>query len=132
MPQWLDEAYVLQLHHAQIDEHGGSYGVLNSGALDSTLYRPIRKLEYEPESTLFELAASYGFGFARNHCFKDGNKRIALVVTDVFLILNGWELEADELETTDVMLRLAKGELDEAEFAAWVEMKAVAFEVDAR
>ncbi len=31
------------------------------------------------------LAASYAYGFIKNHCFVDGNKRVVFVVACVFL-----------------------------------------------
>ena len=130
-PTWLDEEFVLQLHQAQIDEHGGAPGVLNPGGLASTLARPLNLLQYEPESSVTRLAASYGYGFAKNHCFNDGNKRIAFVAMAVFLVLNGYDIDAGELEATDVMLGEADGSLGEKELAAWLELRAVHFDIDA-
>ena len=66
------------------------------------------------------LAASYGFGFAKNHCFKDGNKRIALLTAAVFLEINGQSLIADEAETVKVFEGLAIGEISEEQFALWI------------
>jgi len=53
-----------------------------------------------------------GFGLARNHAFLDGNQRTSFVAMNVFLILNGYEIETAEAEAVDVMLRLAAGSLD--------------------
>lgn len=130
MFNWLDEDFVLQLHRALVDEHGGSHGVLNHGSLESTLQRPVNLLQYKPSSHVFELAASLGYGLAKNHCFNDGNKRIALVGTDVFLQLNAYELQVDEMEATDAILALAGGDLNESEFALWVEANAVLYNID--
>ncbi len=102
-------------------EYGGRPGPPRDNALESTLARPHNLLAYEPERNVFELAACYGFGFARNHCFPDGNKRIALVCMDIFLQLNGFELTADEVEAVDVIRTLAAGEMSEADLALWLE-----------
>ena len=67
-----------------------------------------------------ELAAAYGFGLARNHPFIDGNKRSAFVATELFLVLNGWQLVASDSASVLVMLSLAAGEIDEPTFAAWL------------
>lgn len=64
------------------------------------------------DAGLPRLATEYGFGLARNHAFLDGNKRTAFVAMNVFLILNGYEIETAEAEAVDVMLRLAAGSLD--------------------
>jgi death on curing protein len=62
----------------------------------------------------------YGFGLARNHAFLDGNKRTAFVAMNVFLILNGYEIETAEAEAVDVMLRLAAGSLDLDGLVQWI------------
>jgi death-on-curing protein len=53
------------------------------------------------------LAAVYGYGFVKNHCFIDGNKRIALASVSIFLIGNGFQLTASEVETARFFLDLA-------------------------
>lgn len=68
------------------------------------------------------LAATYGFGLARNHPYRDGNKRLALLVMFVFLGLNGSDLEAAEPDVVTVMLKLAAGELSEAALAKWLRV----------
>lgn len=69
---------------------------------------------------MFDLAASYAFGLARNHCFIDGNKRIALTAALTFLALNGFDLEAPKTETYSIVTGLAAGEVTEAGFSAWL------------
>jgi len=55
-----------------------------------------------------------------NHPFVDGNKRAALIATELFLVLNGFELVVGDAECVVTILALAAGELDEAEFAGWL------------
>ena len=93
----------------------------NEDALAATLARPQNLLNYEPSSSIFDLAAAYGFGFARNHCFPDGNKRLALASMDIFLSLNGFDLVPDEAETVVVINALAAGEYEQADLAEWLE-----------
>lgn len=124
MPNWLDKKEVLFFHSELLVEYGGLAGPPRDNALESTLARPRNLLAYESKRRVFELAACYGFGFARNHCFPDGNKRIALVSMDVFLQVNGFELIADEVETVALISALAAGEMSEAELALWVETNA--------
>jgi death on curing protein len=75
-PKWLSERIVLAIHDQQIAEHGGSPGLRDPGLLDSALNRPVNTHVYDESASLFDLAADYGFGLAKNHAFIDGNKRL--------------------------------------------------------
>ena len=72
------------------------------------------------EPDFADLAASYGFGIARNHPFVDGNKRTAFVSVELFLGLNGYQLVADDAACVLTMLAVAAGEMEETNFAAWL------------
>jgi death-on-curing protein len=119
-PQWLTRSVVEALHADQIREHGGQQGLRDAGLLESALARPQHLWSYEAKADLATFAAEYGFGLAKNHAFLDGNKRVAFVATNVFLILNGYEIEAPEPEVVDTMLRLADGRLSRDKFANWI------------
>jgi death-on-curing protein len=119
-PLWLSRPIVEALHADQVREHGGQLGLRDAGLLESALARPQHVWTYEPDADLAALAAEYGFGLARNHAFLDGNKRVAFVATNVFLIMNGLEIEAPEPQVVDTMLRVAQGDLDCDAFAAWI------------
>jgi death-on-curing protein len=67
-----------------------------------------------------DLAAAYGFGIARNHPFVDGNKRTAFVAVELFLDLNGFDLQVNDADCVLTMLALAAGDLDERAFAGWI------------
>lgn len=119
-PRWLTSTVLLAIHADQIETHGGSFGLRDRGLLDSALERPRNRALYRPDSDLCTLAASYGFGIARNHPFVDGNKRAAFQGMYVFLGLNGLRIGASEEEVVSVMLDLASGHFDEAQLAAWL------------
>lgn len=126
---WLTKTMVVAIHGELLVEHGGLDGTYKNDALESTLARPQQLLNYaNPEPSLFELAANYAFGFARNHCFSDGNKRIALASIDVFLQLNGYELKASEVDAVDMIMRLAAGKVEEPELSHWIEQNAQVLE----
>ncbi len=97
----------------------------DAGLLESALYRPVNLAAYG-EPTVFELAASYAFGLARNHPFIDGNKRTAFAVSAVFLQLNGQRLAASPADATATFIALAAGTLGEAELVAWFAKYCVA------
>lgn len=126
VPVWVPSSAVRAIHAELLREHGGLFGPAHEAALESTLARPQQLLTYAaPPPTISQLAAAYGFGLARNHCFPDGNKRIALAVIDVFLQLNGFELIVREEDAALTIRSLAAGELDEAELADWIQENAV-------
>jgi death-on-curing protein len=105
-------------HGAQLAEHGGGQGTRDPGALESALARP-RNLAVYGAPDAAALAAAYAFGIARNHPFVDGNKRTAAVVSELFLIRNGYALGANDAEVVVAFLALAAGEVTEDEMADW-------------
>lgn len=122
--RWIDKRALILLHDESLAEHGGASGMRDEGLLDSALARPLNQAAYgEPDFAT--LAASYGFGVAKNHPSVDGNKRAAFLCVGLFLYLNGYRLRAAQAEATAAMLELAAGELDEAAFAEWLRRHAV-------
>lgn len=116
---WLSQAVVVAVHDAQLATHGGGAGVRDANLLKSALARPENLAAYgKPDAA--DLAAAYGFGISRNHAFIDGNKRTGFVAAEMFLILNGHQLSADDTSSTLTMLAVSAGDISEAEFAAWI------------
>jgi len=110
--------FVEALHAEQLRLHGGAAGIRDSGMLESALNRPQQKQQYGSPD-LAELAAAYLFGIAKNHPFVDGNKRTALAAADLFLHFNGFSLEADQDDLTQLVLMVAAGDIDEEGAAAF-------------
>ena len=86
----------------------------------SALARPRHRWEYGQTEDLFDCAASYGFGIAKNHAFNDGNKRTAFQSMYAFLGLNGHELDATEVSAVEIMFGVADGSISEKRLAAWL------------
>lgn len=122
-PTWLTWRIVQAIHFDQVLQHGGSQQVRDVALIESALSRPIDKWGDEGADVLL-LAAAYGFGIARNHGFEDGNKRTAFLAMYTFLGLNGYELEAPEVEVAQIMVGVADGTVGEAELATWVRSRA--------
>ena len=116
---WLDRAVLVAAHDEQLAEHGGAAGFRDEGLLDSALARPLNLAAYESPDVC-ALAASYAVALAKNHPFVDGNKRTAFVAMELFLWLNGHELNAGDAECVLAMLNVAAGEWDEATLAGWL------------
>ena len=119
-PKWISKKALLLLHEESLAQFGGARGLRDEGLLDSALARPRNTLCYMPEASLAHVAASYGFGIARNHAFIDGNKRAAFLSIGLFLIINGSRLVVDQSEAVGVVLGVASGEIDEVSLGTWI------------
>ena len=124
-PAWVLIDRVLAVHDIQLARHGGSAGIRDRGLLESALARPEQIFHYEPQSSLGKLAAAYAFGIAKNHPFVDGNKRTAFLTSALFLAKNGFFLNAAQPEAVIATLRLASGEWQEEQYAAWLQHNSV-------
>lgn len=112
----LEEA--LYLHSVLIERFGGSTGVLDPGLLESALARP-RSGYYK---TLSEQAAALMQSLTKNHAFSDGNKRMALALTAIFLSMNGVELSCSADESERLILDIAENKLQTVdEISALIE-----------
>jgi death on curing protein len=131
-PRWLLINVILAAQEAAIAEHGGAAGIRDRGLLESTLARPRNLLAYSEEVSEFDLAACYAYGLARNHCFVDGNKRVALIAALTFLELHGWRLEASREDRIETFLGLAVGEISEAKLSEWLRANSREIPPDAR
>ena len=62
-----------------------------------------------------EMAAAYLFHLSRNHPFLDGNKRVALTASEIFLDLNGICLDTSNKKLQELCLNVAAGKLSKDE-----------------
>jgi len=116
---WINRRALLLLHGESLVLHGGAPGMRDEGLLDSALARPENLAAYgQPD--VFDCAAAYAFGLAKNHPFIDGNKRAAFLGAGMFLRLNGFRLTATQHEATLTMLALAASDITEAAYADWL------------
>jgi death on curing protein len=115
---WVTLDVARAAHLEQLAEHGGGEGVRDERLLESAMARPQNLAAYgDPDAA--QLAAAYAYGIARNHPFVDGNKRTAAVVSETFLVLNGFDLMASDAELVVAFLALAAGDLSEEELTDW-------------
>ena len=120
-PTWINLRAIQAFHDQQINEHGGLPGLRDEGLLLSALSRPENAYHCsDPKPDLAELAAAYGFGFAKNYPFNDANKRTALIAMRLFLRLNGYDLAASPEDKYKMIIRVAASNISENELAQWV------------
>jgi len=91
----------------------GAGPVRDLGLLDSACHRPQASLfGREAYPTLAGKAAALMHSLACNHALVDGNKRLALLATVVFLRINGDALDLTDDEAFDLAMSGAAGQLD--------------------
>lgn len=118
---YLTPEQVLFLHARLIEETGGSHGVRDIGLLLSALGRSQASFE---ESDLypdvFSKAAALMDSLIRNHPFLDGNKRTGVMAAGLFLLRNGYRLNASNASLESLALDIAQSKVAIEEMATWL------------
>jgi death-on-curing protein len=123
LTQYLSLEEVLELHSRTIQKHGGKQGVRDMGLLESSLYR-CQSGYYQ---SLSEQAASLMQSLCMNHCFMDGNKRVALLATVVFLKMNGYNLKCTNKDVVQFIIKdIIVGKAHLKTIVLWLEERIVA------
>ncbi len=119
--RYLSLVEILELHEAIIANTGGARGIRDVGALESAVNQSrltFDQVDLYPD--LVSKAAALCFSLVMNHPFIDGNKRIGHATMETFLILNGFEIDADVDEQERLILDLAAGKLTREELTFWL------------
>jgi death-on-curing protein len=117
---------ILELHERLSETSGGTFGVRDFGALESALAQP--EMTFGGEDlypTVLEKAGALAYSLCLNHPFVDGNKRVAHAAMEIFLVLNGFEINATVDEQEKLSLDLAGGKVKREELIAWLQKKVV-------
>ncbi len=120
---------IISLHAKVIAQSGGSSGLRDRGALESAVAQP--EMTFGGEDlypTIAEKAAALGHSLIQNHPFVDGNKRIGHAAMEVFLVLNGYEINASVDEQEQIVLSVASSQMSRAEFGEWLKQHVVEVE----
>jgi death-on-curing protein len=122
MVRFLRMEIILAIHDDQIRLYGGAYGLRDAAGLDAAFHMPQAQFSGQfLHSTIFQMAAAYGFHLCQNHPFLDGNKRTAGMAMFTFLKLNGLEPIATESDYYAVMMAVASGNMTKEELADWLQ-----------
>jgi death-on-curing protein len=110
--QFLGVEHLLAIHRQVIRRFRGRAGLRDPGLLESAAAMPSAQFGGEfLHPTVAAMAAAYLFHVCRNHAFIDGNKRVALVAAEMFLVLNGYRLAAVNDDLERLTLAVADGSL---------------------
>lgn len=115
---FLTEEDVDAAHDEAIRRGGGEQGVLNRGMIISATMAP----QNGYYRTLAELAAVYAHGIAKNHGYRDANKRTAVVAFAQFLGANGYDVELGP-EWPGIVESVVKGEITRDQLAVMIAMR---------
>ena len=120
------EQQIADLHEHLLARHGGLPGSRVGTSLGAVLGRVQMNLAYQfDEPTVAQVAAFTVYAFTVGHPFNDANKRTALVVGDLILLVNGENVVANayQIELADLVIELAAGNIDRDRFMeTYVEM----------
>ena len=110
--------------HSQLE---GITGIRDLGLIESAVNAPFQTfggIDLYP--TIFDKAAQLAYGLTENHGFIDGNKRAAIHSMMVYMLLNGYDLIADENELFNVSMNIASGKITSDELSEWLKRKSKA------
>jgi death-on-curing protein len=90
----------------------GAGPIRDLGLLDSAAHRPQSSfMGHEAYPTLTAKAAALMHSIVGNHALVDGNKRLGLLATAVFLRINGYNLTLADDEAFELTMAVAAGQL---------------------
>ena len=116
----LDMRGLMAIHKELLARYGGSSREVDLAMLELVLVRAELVMKGPHWRIRARLAAGYGWRVLKNRPFAEGNKRMALAAMVTYLEMNGLAWKCGEVEETAMVLRAAAGEMQEAEWEAWV------------
>ena len=106
----------------QIKNYGGINGIRDMYLLSSAVSQPESSFDSKYlHNSLPEMAAAYVYHICQNHPFFDGNKRVALASSLVFLDMNDYHFECDLEILYDTIMKVANGALKKDELILFYE-----------
>jgi death-on-curing protein len=111
----LNEA--LHVHDLLLSKYGGSPGVRDRGLIEAALLRP----QTGYYNDLIEEAAALWESLSMNHGFVDGNKRVAFACMEIFLDLNGHEIQHSQEGVIEfIYAHLEAGRFNKDNLDSWL------------
>jgi len=118
----IDSKEVLTIHEILIEKFGGSKGVRDINVLLSALNRPFATFDGEElHKTINEKAAALIESLVKNHAFIDGIKRTGYVIMRLFMMQNGFDINASYTEKYDFVIDIASGKSEIHEIVNWIK-----------
>lgn len=119
---WVTAEDVMCLHSRLIERSGGLDGLRDRPGLEAAIGAPMQSFGgTDLYPTQIEKIARLGYGLAANHAFLDGNKRIGALMVQLLLKWNGYLLELQTGELSDMFISIAAGRNTEQELLDWIQ-----------
>lgn len=109
MFHYISEEEATEIHAVIISVSGGVHGI-SQPSIFLSLLSGIQDDGYYPE--LLDKASHLFFGFVKFHCFADGNKRTAILITERFLQNNNLVIENFAEKMEDIAIGIATNILE--------------------
>lgn len=106
-------------------KYGGRPGVLDAGRIDAAINRPYSGYF----RSIASKAAALLEAVANNHGFVDGNKRTAILLTDLLIKKSGYRLTVSYVNEDlnqaleELVVSVARGELQLADITDWFKQR---------
>lgn len=99
-------------------------GIHDMSLLESAVNTPFQTFSGQDlYPSILDKAARLCYGLAKNHPFRDGNKRSAVHSMLVFLYINGIELEYSQLELEEMIIAVADSRMSSDELKEWIKKR---------
>ena len=109
---FFSDEQILRIHSSLITKTGGIDGVRAYNLLDSSLKSIFQTFDgKELYPSILDKAAQLCYSLIENHPFLDGNKRIGIHLTLIFLRINGIDLNYSQEELIGFGLKIASGKM---------------------
>ena len=113
---------VTRIHSSLIAKTGGLEGIRDKNLLDSALKVPFQTFDGKDlYPDILDKATQLCFSLINNHPFSDGNKRIGIHLTLLFLKINNVQLNYVQQELIDLGFGIASNKLKKNDIRKWFE-----------
>ena len=113
---------VTRIHSSLIAKTGGLDGIRDKNLLDSALKVPFQTFDGKDlYPDILDKATQLCFSLINNHPFSDGNKRIGIHLTLLFLKINNVQLNYVQQELIDFGFGIASSKLQKNDIRKWFE-----------
>ena len=131
-PAWLiSQARVHELHSRALELWSGLPGTRDTDCVERSigagLTAGLYRAEEDSEPDVLTVAVHVSFYLARNHCFSDGNKRVAWMALVDQLAVVGLDVDVSQDDVVAQVAAVARGALSPDDLQEWVAARLVAW-----
>ena len=114
---------ILILHGLCIEVYGGdkTYRENTKQNIENIIDQLYPKFGYDKYPCIYSKSAKLWYSLCKNHCFTDGNKRIATITMITMLNINNIELKIDEETLTNKTIEIATSKLNQNEIDNYIK-----------